>query len=257
MTPPPPRKKSLALPLIGLLALLPGLVMYGFAKGEATRLASDWVYLSAPLLLLGGAAAVLLLQRLWSKPGLIAGALGVGGALIFLTVSLNASITQRVRWQEASRQLRDTQAFCDGKPAPNPRAMAFDPKGRNGTVFFHSGPSGHAEAMYASELRAWEPSEYQIDQAALVGCLTEKRTVVERCQGYEGGAIAVRTRIDLEAKLYSIQTGELVFEQTFPGTTPRACAGMESFYGKSKELAITGERVAEAEALKALTAKLR
>lgn len=238
-----PPSKSVVLPLLGVLALGPGLIMFSFAKGEATRLASDWVYLSTPLLIIGVASFAWLLQRKLGTAGLAVGAvLGVAG-LGFAMFDLNQAITERVRYRESARALEETRRFCEGKPKPTARALPFTEGGANPAVFFKSG----GQSLYEKELDPFEPSAYQIEKAALVGCLMDKATTVETCNGYMGGGVVERKRVDVSLKLYSLQTGAVVFEKFVQGKAPRACANTEKFYGKSLRLTITGERPPQGE----------
>lgn len=230
---------SLWLPLTGMLALGPGAITFMFAMGEATQLNSDWVKISTPLLLLGAASFVWLLQRKLGAPGLAVGAALSLGALGYAYFSLNTTITERVRWRSSSKELSDTERFCQGKTEPNSKALAYTPGKQNPTVFF--GPSRFQ--LYEAKYNAFEPKEYQIENASMVVCLTEKTVEVEKCTGYTGGAVVTRQRIDQSLKAYAIKSGELLFEKAFEGETPRACASTEQFYGKSLSTVIVGEPV--------------
>lgn len=254
---PRPPQQGIALQLVGMLALLPGAVMHSFALGEATRLGSDWVYLSTPLLVLGAASFAWLLQRKLGAPGLAVGGLISLASLGAAGVNLQRTITERARWQASSRALSDTDGFCEGQVKPNASALPYVEGAANATVFFKSGSSGHAESTYETELDVYRPAEHQLEQAALVACMMEKRVTVETCNGYIGGGVAVRERVDVMVKVFSIKTGALVFEQAFEGEAPRACANTEKFYGKSLHLTISGERPAQPRVLAALTSVLK
>lgn len=249
--------KSIALQLVGMLALAPGAVMHGFALGEATRLNSDWVNLSTPLLLLGAASFVWLLQRKLGTPGLAAGALISLVALGAAGFNLQTTITERVRWQASARALSDTDRFCEGQVKPNPAALPYVEGAANATVFFKSGTSGHAQASYEKELDAFRPAKHQLEQAALVACMMDQRVTVETCNGYIGGGVAVRERVDVQVKVFSIRTGAMVLEKTLEGTAPRACGSTEKFYGKSLHVTINGERPAQPQVLATLTSVLQ
>ncbi|MDP1822236.1 MAG: hypothetical protein Q8L48_03310 [Archangium sp.] len=254
---PRPPPKGIALQVIGMLALLPGAVMHSFALGEATRLGSDWVYLSTPLLVLGAASFAWLLQRKLGTPGLAVGALISLVALGAAGVNLQRTITERVRWRASSRALSDTDRFCEGQVKPNSNALSYVEGAANPTVFFKTGTSGHAESTYETELEVFRPGEYQVEKAALVACMVEKRTIVETCNGYIGGGVAERERVDVQVKVFSIKTGAVVFEKSFEGEAPRACANTEKFYGKSLHLTISGERPAQPRVLATLSSVLK
>jgi hypothetical protein len=202
---PRPSQKGIALQLVGMLALLPGAVMHSFALGEATRLGSDWVYLSTPLLVLGAASFAWLLQRKLGTPGLAVGGLISLASLGAAGVNLQRTITERARWQASSRALSDTDGFCEGQVTPNASALPYVEGAANATVFFKSGSSGHAESTYEAELDVYRPSEHQLEKAALVACMMEKRVTVETCNGYIGGGVAVRERVDVMVKVVQHQ----------------------------------------------------
>lgn len=231
------RPPSMVFPILGMLAFFPGGVMHMFALGEATRLASDWVYLSTPLLLIGAASFAWLLHGRMGTAGLGVGAVMSVVGLGVLMFNLNARVTERARWQESSFQLTDTTRFCHGDIKPNPRALPYVEGGKNPTVF--NSTNGR---MYEKNLDAFEPEEYQIEKAALVACLSDKSVLVETCNGYTGGGVAERSRVDVALKVFSIKTGSVVFEKSFEGKPPRACASTEQFYGKSLRVGISGER---------------
>lgn len=220
-----------------MLALAPGALMHMFALGEATRLGSDWVSLSTPLLLIGAASFAWLLQIKLGTTGLAVGAgvavLGLGAAFF----NLNATIEKRVKWRASSSELSDTDRFCEGKIVPNAKALPYTPGGHNPAVFF--GPTSFK--LYEAKFDPFEPKEYQIENAAMVVCVTEKNVLVEKCTGYDQGAVVDRERIDSSIKVFAIKSGELLLERSFAGTTPRACANTEKFYGKSLETLIVGE----------------
>lgn len=231
--------KPIWLQLVGMLALGPGAITFMFAMGEATRLDSDWVKISTPLLLIGAGSFAWLLQRKLGAAGLAAGAALSLGAIGFAFFKLNTTITERARWRTSSRALSDTEQLCQGRAAPNAKALAYTPGGKNPAVFF--GPTRFQ--LYEAKFNAFEPAEYQIENAAMVICISEQTIEVERCTGYTGGAVATRQRIDQSIKAYAIKTGEQVFEKKFEGVAPRACAATEQFYGKSLSTVIVGEPV--------------
>jgi hypothetical protein len=250
---PRPEPKSIVFPLLGMLALLPGGVMYGFALGEATRLASDWVYLSAPLLLVGAASFTWALQRKLGSAGLGAGAFLSFCALAAAGINLQTKATARAKWQASSRALRHTSSFCTGDIKPNPDALPFTEGGPNPAVFYKTG----GQSLYDSKLKPFEPSEYQLEKAALVVCLVDQTESVEKCGGYTDGAVAERVRTDAVLSAFSIKTGKKLFEKRFEGDVPRACGSVEEFYGKSKHVTISGARPAQVELVAELGSILR
>ncbi len=232
-------KKSVVLPAVGLLALLPGAVTFLFARGEATRLNSDWVKICTPLLLIGAASFVVLLQRKLGNAGLGVGAAIAVGALGFAYFDLNRTVVERARWQASSRELSDMERFCRGKVQGNPNARAYTAGAKNPAVFF--GPS--RLNLYEAKYNPFEPAEHQIEQASMVVCVTEQTLEVEKCGGYTNGGVVTRTRVDQALQVFAIQSGALLLEKSFPGYAPRACASTEKFYGKSNTAGITGEAV--------------
>jgi hypothetical protein len=223
------------LPVVGMLALFPGVVMYGFAMGEATRLASDWVYLSTPLLVIGAASFAWLLHGRLGLPGLVGGAVLSLGALVAAGITLQRTATERGRWQESSSALSRVTRFCRGDTKPDTRALPYVEGGTNPTVF------NDGNTIYDDKLEPYEPARHQIEEAALIACVTDVRVPVETCNGYTGGGVAERERVDRSLKVFSIKTGDLVFEKKFEGKPPRACANTEQFYGKSLRVIITGD----------------
>lgn len=248
-----PESKSIVLPLVGMLALFPGAVMYSFALGEATRLASDWVYLSTPLLLVGAASFTWALQRKLGSVGIGAGAFLSVCALAAAGLHLQTTVTARAKWQASSFALSHTSAFCSGDVKPNPEALPFKEGGPNPAVFYKTG----GQSMYDAMLDPFEPAEYQVEKAALVVCLSDKSESVEKCTGYTDGAVAERVRTDVSLTAFSIKTGKVVFEKTFAGGVPRACGSVEQFYGKSKHMTISGDRPKDVDLIAALGSVLR
>ncbi len=157
---PRPEPKSIVFPLLGMLALFPGAVMYGFALGEATSLASDWVYLSAPLLLVGAASFTWALQRKLGSVGLGAGAFLSFCALAAAGINLQTKAAGRAKWQASSFALTETGLFCTGDVKPNPAALPFTEGGPNPAVFFKAGGLSmyDARAFSSSSLRPVPPS---------------------------------------------------------------------------------------------------
>ncbi|MDP3156921.1 MAG: hypothetical protein Q8N23_29895 [Archangium sp.] len=233
------KNQSIILPVVGMLALFPGAVMHMFALGEATRLASDWVYLSTPLLLIGLASFIGLLRIKLGTAGLGVGAVMSVVGLGVLGFNLQRTINERVRWQTSSMQLSQTTSFCNGQIKPNPTALPFTEDGTNPAVFFRVGESG--PSVYDDALNRFEPADYQIEKAAVVVCVSEKRVPVETCTGYIGGGVVDRQRVDLTFQAFSIKSGQKVFEKRYEGEAPRACGNTEKFYGKSLHLTISGE----------------
>lgn len=137
-------KKSVVLPAVGLLALLPGAVTFLFARGEATRLNSDWVKICTPLLLIGAASFVVLLQRKLGNAGLGVGAAIAVGALGFAYFDLNRTVVERARWQASSRELSDMERFCRGKVGQPERARVHG---------WSEEPGGVLRAIAAESLR--------------------------------------------------------------------------------------------------------
>jgi len=248
-----PESKSIVLPLVGMLALFPGAVMFSFALGEATRLASDWVYLSAPLLLLGAASFTWALQRKLGSVGIGAGAFLSVCALAAAGVHLQTTVAARAKWQESSFALSRTSSFCSGEIKANPAALPFTEGGPNPAVFYKTG----GQSMYDAKLNPYEPSEYQLEKAALVVCLVDKDESVEKCGGYTDGAVAERVRTDVLLSAFSIKTGKRVYEKKFVGGVPRACGSVEEFYGKSKHVTISGARPPEIDLIAELGSVLK
>jgi hypothetical protein len=239
-----PRRKGVLWPLLGAVCfLLPGGVTYMFALGEARAFASDWVYISAPLLVLGGLCLLLVLGRLLGRAGWALGALVVLGGLGGAGIALSAEIDRRVAWDAGHRALRDAERLCNGTGKPDPRAAAYDPKrpGKHPTVFVADFDHGHDYSAEHAAFERFEPERFQIDEVELLVCLRDKRDTVESCP-YSEGAVKKRVRVDREIRLLVVRTGEELFKTTLVGQAPRACQATEKFYGReAKEGAIFGE----------------
>ena len=218
------------LPLIGAIVFLgPGLITWSFAEHEAMRFASDWVYISTPLLLLGFACFALVLHRWMGRNGLIAGGvvgLVVIGALMFV---LSGSIGERVAYREQVQRLDESEAFCTGHGVPQPDALAYDASSPNATIVF-SGTERSLHDEFGAGFRDWRPDTPRVDQTALVGCVIERRNELEVCQ-YSEGRQMHRIRVDRAISLYALQTGQLVAETVLVGGMPDGCQMIEEFYG--------------------------
>lgn len=224
-----------------MLALFPGAITFSFAVHEATSLNSDWVKIATPLLLIGAASFVWLLKIKLGTPGVGVGAAISLAAFGYASFHFNTTVTERVRWMASSRALSDTDRFCVGEIKPNAAALAFNEKGGNKAVFF-KGNGSSPQADYSDPLDQFRPSPHQIENASLVSCMMEKLVNVETCSGYTGGATVDRERVDLSIKVFSIKTGQVVFEKLVEGESPRNCSSTEQFYGKSLHTTITGKR---------------
>lgn len=218
------------LPLIGSIVFLgPGFITWSFAEGEASSFASDWVYISTPLLVLGFVCVALVLRRWMGSGGLIAGGvvgLGVIGALMFV---LSGSIAERVERRAQIRRLDDTESFCTGGATPHPDAVAYTPGSPNTIVVF----SGHDRVLsreYGTGFRDWTPETPRVDQTALVGCVVDTRSELETCR-YSEGRMMHRVQIDRAVSVYSLQTGQVVAQTVLTGGMPDGCQMIEEFYG--------------------------
>ncbi|MFO0547179.1 MAG: hypothetical protein U0271_02260 [Polyangiaceae bacterium] len=230
---PPPPRKSPVFPIIAAVVLLPpGALTYMFAWREATRLTSDWVYISMPLLTLGGLSVVWALARLLKVPGIVIGGGLFGIGLASALFLLNEEATKRRNYQESAQAVRETEGFCRGKGKPNRRAPEYDPKrsGRHSTVTYAETSFGSASYVDSEKYRSLMDDKYQIEATELVLCLKERDVDVGSC-AYSGGVNLILSRRDTDLKLYSIRSGDLVFEKTFEGGPPRPCQTMEKFYG--------------------------
>lgn len=218
------------LALIGAFVFLgPGLITWSFAEGEASSFASDWVYISTPLLILGFVCVAWVARRWLGNAGLIAGGvlgLAVIGVLMFV---LSGSIAERVEWREQVRRLDDTEAFCRGEGMPHPDALAYTPNAPNATVVF-SGQGTVLSREYGAGFRDWTPETPRVDQTALVGCVVDQRNELETCR-YSEGRMMHRVRIDRVVSLHSLQTGQPVGQTVLVGGMPEGCQMIEQFYG--------------------------
>jgi hypothetical protein len=232
--PAAPRKSSLWPAFLAVCLLLPGGVTFSFALGEASSIASDWVWICAPLLLLGGLSVVLVLGRLFRRVGYVIGAILVLAGFGMACTALEIAISARLHYRERYDALQATEKLCDGTGQPDPRAAAYDPKrpGKHPVVVFtrsaHGGGGSYEEDRV---YRALGPERYQIDQAELVACVTDKEDKLESCR-YTEGAVMERIRVDREVQLFVIRTGERIFRTNLLGQVPRECGATEEFYGK-------------------------
>lgn len=239
-----PRKSPLW-PLLGAVLFFgPGGVTYGFAVGEATRFASDWVYICTPLLVLAGVCLTLGIGRLFDKVGLIIGLVlslaGLGAAY----VNLDGKIAKRQEHRRKYDEYKDLQRFCQGKTQAEARAMAYE-SGKPGlapTAVYLAGRynSGRFSISYKTEFSKWRPVKPYLEDTALVACVQERSLPpLETCH-YTGGRSLKRVRTDVDIKLFAVKTGKLVFETRMRGGEPRACGGTEKFYGSYKDSTIPG-----------------
>ena len=223
MQPQPQQPTSIVLPVIGMLAVLPGALMHSFALHEASRLGNDWVGLSTPLLVISAASFAWLLRIKLGTVGLSIGAvlgLGVLGAAF---VNLHRTITKRAQFEASAAELDLTkQRFCSGDIKPNPKALSVNERGGNSVVLSR-------EPWGGSGLMGNQPDPYQIENTALVACLKETPVTVESCTGYDNGGMVNRARVDLSLKVFSIKTGTLLLEKALKGAEPRACGSTEKF----------------------------
>lgn len=250
----PPEKKGPLVPIaVAVTLLLPGMILFSFALGEARSFGSDWVLLATPLLLLSAASLAWGLGRKLGPAGYLTGAVVGLGGLVTAFAILSGRIDERLAHWESYQALKDTQAFCDGRGKPDRRARPYRAKGPNPTVVYERlAPGSRAfQSSYDAAFRSWEPPRHHIDKTALVACVERVDTEVETCR-YEQGASIVRKASALKISLYAIADGEKVFETTLDGGQPRACSISEKFYGSSKQHHIYGEVPPMAEVKKAL-----
>ncbi|HOX46025.1 MAG TPA: hypothetical protein PK668_20650 [Myxococcota bacterium] len=253
--PAAPRKSILWPAFLALCFLLPGGVTFSFALGEASSFASDWVYISAPLLALGGLCVVLVLGRLLGRAGRAIGALLLLGGLGAGWYLLDQAIAVRVDYRERYDALQATEKLCDGTGQPDPRAAAYDPKrpGLHPAVVFTRTEHGSRCPYEDDKLyRRFEPDRHQIDRVELVACVLDKPDTVESCR-YTEGAVKERIRVDREIQLLVIRTGERLLKTTLVGEVPRACKDTEEFYGQeAKTGAIHGAPPSAADVVRQL-----
>ena len=247
-------RKRMIVPLaVAVTFLLPGLLMFSFALGEARSFGSDWVLLATPLLLLSAASLAWGIGRKLGAAGYLGGAaVGVAG-LVAAFVVLGGRIDERRAHWESYQALKDTRAFCDGRGKPDGRARPYRAKGPNPTIVYESVAPGSSsfKSSYDAAFRGWEPERHHVQKTALVACVERVDTEVETCR-YEQGASIVRESSALRVSLFSIADGEKVFETTLDGGLPRACNLSEKFYGSSKVHHIYGDVPTMAEVKKAL-----
>jgi hypothetical protein len=97
------------------------------------------------------------------------------------------------------------------------------------------------QASYKPLFAAWDPSKPYLAETALVACIEEKRLPPLQICHYQGGRTLERLRTDLLIRLYAVHSGALVFETRLEGGPPRACKGLEEFYGEYKGGVIYGD----------------
>lgn len=242
--PRPPEKKGILVPL--LLALLffgPGLITFSFALRESSSFSGDWVVISLSLLVAGGLCVAWMLTRLMGKAGLAVGAVlvsaGFSGAFVMLGKEIDARDTYRKNYDA----LMKTKSFCDDRGDADDRAKPYDADGGpHATLVFAKleGDYGSFSQSYAPDFKDWEPEPHSIRQAALIACLRRIDTHLETCR-YDMGASLERMSSELEIRLFSIESGEEIFQTKLAGKPPRQCANVEKFYGTSRQSRVKGE----------------
>lgn len=218
------------LALLGAVVFLgPGFITWSFAEHEAMRIASDWFYISTPLLLVGFVCLGLALHRFLGMTGVIIGVVVGVATLGGLTFVLSGSIDERVEYRAQLRRLDLTEAFCTGVGAAQPDAMPYTPGAPN-TMVTYSGSGQVMRDEFGAPFRDWRPETPRVDQTALVGCIVDIRSEIETCQ-YDGGRMLHRVRVDRAVRVFSLQTGQLVGETLLAGGMPDGCHSLEEFYG--------------------------
>jgi len=245
-------KKGPLVPLaLAVTFLLPGLLLFTFALGEARDFGSDWVLLSTPLLLLSAVSLAWGGGRMMGKVGYLVGG-GIGlAALVVAFAVLGGRIDDRATYSANARALDDTEAFCTGGGRADARAQPYRKgQGRPSVIVFENltpGPySSSFKSSYDAAFRRWRTDPYQIQAATLVACIERVDTRIQTCP-YDQGARIDRMKSALKVSLYAIHDGTRVLETTLEGEPPRPCGLTEKFYGSSKESAIYGVLPSRAE----------
>lgn len=185
------------------------------------------------------AGAILLGVLLCS--GVILGGLMIQGA---------AEAPTKATEQASFDSVKPLKELCTGDAAGLANAAEYAPGGGpNRVVVFRSNLTG-ATDLSSFYIRtedypeAWRAAE--LEQAALVACVSANSYVVEECSyTLEGNQAGVLQRIQLTAlvNVYAARTGELVGQKELIGTEPRACQDTEQFIGDLLVLTVTGEAV--------------
>jgi len=185
-------------------------------------------------------AAVILFGVLLCS-GLILGGLALQGA-----AQAPAEATQQASFDS----VKPLKELCTGDTAGNAAAANYAPgSGPNRLVVFRSNIPGSTDLSNfyirtEDYPEAWRAAE--LEQAALVACVSANSYVVEECAyTLEGNKAGVLQRIQLTAlvSVYAAHTGKLVGQGELIGSEPRPCQDTEQFIGDLLVLTVTGEAV--------------
>jgi hypothetical protein len=236
------KKTSIWLVVLGVLVALPGAVTFDFAMGEARDMGNDWVKISFPLLFVAGALVTVGLLGLVGKAGIAVGAIATLAGIGFAYVKLDGKVAERQEWDRNRQAIVDASAICRGERNREHDAMLFNVKKHNTLVVYET-PSGSDSwrSVHDDAYEPWSPDRYQIQNVALMACVREiRQPPLEKCM-YTGGRSLERVRYDKDVRLYALSTATIVFSETLVGGTPRACKGLEEFYGDYKDSIIPGD----------------
>lgn len=173
--------------------------------------------------------------------GVILGGLALQGA---------AEAPTKATEQASFDSVKPLKELCTGDTAGNAAAANYAPgSGPNRLVVFRSNITGSTD-LSTFYIRtedypeAWRAAE--LEQAALIACVSANSYVVEACTyTLEGNKAGVLQRIQLTAlvNVYAARTGKLVGQKELIGAEPRACQDTEQFIGDLLVLTVTGEAV--------------
>lgn len=177
---------------------------------------------------------------------LLCSAIILGGLAVQGATEAPAKATEQASFDS----VKPLKELCTGDAAGLTNAAEYVPgSGANRLVVFRSNLAGSTD-LSAYYIRtedypeAWRAAE--LEQAALVACVSANSYVVEECAyTLEDNKPATLQRIQLTAlvNVYAARTGQLVAQDELLGSEPRACQDQEQFMGDLLVLTVTGEAV--------------
>ncbi|MBL8045775.1 MAG: hypothetical protein JNL09_04495, partial [Anaerolineales bacterium] len=158
----------------------------------------------------------------------------LGGLMLQGAAEAPAKATEQASFDS----VKPLKELCTGDTAGNVAAAEYAPGGGpNRVVVFRSNLVGSTD-LSSFYIRtedypeAWRAAE--LEQAALVACVSANSYVVEECAyTLEGNKSGVLQRIQLTAlvNVYAARTGQLVGQKELAGSVPRDCQDTEQFIG--------------------------
>jgi hypothetical protein len=202
---------------------IPGLLLLQFAITDARDASDPWIKLAVPFLAASAIFMVLCGRSLGRRAALLGAALAV--VLAFSSFwRVHSAIAARTEQREATAAIADLGRLCESRaskdlaPSPLPTSRRL--------LVYELDKDDHArtalDRAYAP-LQATRPAD-----ATLAACIRYTRPKVETCN-YDGGAFAVRFRLDVRVTLVDTTSGAAVATTKLAGEVPRKCSDQESF----------------------------